>query len=119
MPEISQDAFESLFPAKPPATPQELRLRANSGSACSLEPLFKIIRQQNKNKCIDGVGSSTTGTDGIDLKKDIKGVSDNFMVNFKERSHSIRESSISESENGFVCYENEQAIGYKRELSHR
>lgn len=32
MPEISQDAFESLFPAKPPATVQELRRRANSTS---------------------------------------------------------------------------------------
>lgn len=118
MPEISQDAFESLFPAKPPATPQELRLRANSGSACSLEPLFKIIRQQNKNKCCDGVGSSSSNVGDVDLNRDIKGVADNFMGNFN-RSNSIRENSISENENGFVCYEHEQAIGYKRELSHR
>lgn len=35
MPELSQDVFELANPGTPPATPEELRLRANSNSSSS------------------------------------------------------------------------------------
>lgn len=94
MPEISQDHFESKFPASPPVTVHELRMRANSSGSRSINN-FKQI---------------TLACD--DMNKSDSNLSVDGFAPFRPREQS--DASMYES---FVEYNHK--AGYKRESTHR
>lgn len=89
MPEISQDQFETKYPACPPATVQQLRARANSS------------------------GGRFSFTQNNEYPSDFY-VNQDQMPPF--RSREMSDASMLES---FVDYGHDSTYGYKRELSHR
>lgn len=129
MPEISQEKFEALYPPNPPATPHELRMRANSGGARSLiHPLkpANVARLSTPPPSIIGPTSSRASrSSSISLKYGSSFDDSDSIINeemdehlFMQRAHN-REREYSENE-VFVQFNNhEQYFGYKRELSHR
>ena len=108
MPEISQEKFESLYPADPPATPEELRARANSITSNNTNSMYH--RASITSDVTSSAGVSTT--------------SDEIL---KARSSTRQLRLLSETSNGgdpemmnsFVEFNNEPFHSYKREISHR
>ncbi|XP_021694817.1 cytosolic purine 5'-nucleotidase isoform X1 [Aedes aegypti] len=98
MPELSQDQFEAKLPHKPPATAEELRQRANSGGATSLEASRKRLNSLKASK------STEEGTAG--------------------GSRGPRKSSVTFQEDKSATpkqlhHYDSFVHGYKREISHR
>lgn len=110
MPEISQDHFEAQLPHKPPATVEELRIRANSGGASGLEASrrrLEALRLANANangtaeqQEAGGASGSSSGT------RRPRKSSVTFQDEKPERKLTHTDSFIHD-------------IGYKREISHR
>lgn len=109
MPEISQDHFEAQLPHKPPATVEELRIRANSGGASGLEASrrrLEALRLANANnggaadQQQDGSAGSSSGT------RRPRKSSVTFQDDKPERKLTHGDSFVHD-------------IGYKREISHR
>lgn len=99
MPETSQDAFETMFPAKQPVSAQELRIRSNS------------VNKNNKpiNFQIDNT---------------LVAAESNFwpisasQLGVPRGSRGPRESRVSVGDVD-SCYTAPEPKGYKRESSHR
>lgn len=96
MPETSQDAFETMFPAKQPLSPEELRVRSNS-------------IHSNKPK--------------IRIDNTLVAAESNFWppsINASNLSgqRGPRESRVSVGDVD-SCITAPEPIGYKRESSHR
>lgn len=113
MPEISQDQFETMYPANTPATPQQLRLRANSAGACS------GIHNNNNNSC-DVITESAV----FDRSYNVASNTNEEIAIARKSSRQLRllsETSVGENEmqNSFVGLHNDYFYGYKREISHR
>lgn len=113
MPEISQDHFEAQLPHKPPATVEELRIRANSGGASGLEASrrrLEALRLANANA--NGAGGTAeqqeaAGASGISSgTRRPRKSSVTFQDDKPERKLTHTDSFIHD-------------IGYKREISHR
>lgn len=113
MPEISQDQFETMYPANPPATPQQLRLRANSAGTRS------GIYNNNNNSC-DVITESAV----FDRSNSVTSNTDAEIAIARSSSRQLRllsETSVGETEmaNSFVEFHTDYFYGYKREMSHR
>lgn len=95
MPETSQDAFETMFPAKQPVTAQELRNRSNS-----LSKTNKLINIQMDNTLVAAESNFwPTSSNALGLR-------------------GPRESRVSVGDVD-SCYTAPEPKGYKRESSHR
>lgn len=114
MPEISQDHFEAQLPHKPPATVEELRIRANSGGASGLEASrrrLEALRLANANANGGGgtaeqqEGSSSASGSSSGTRRTRKS-SVTFQDDKPERKLTHADSFVHD-------------IGYKREISHR
>lgn len=101
MPEISQDNFESLYPADPPATPQELRARANSASS-------QTQRQHSLPITLTVNQEESTSMDRPPVTRHLRLLS--------ETSTSGDNDPVI---NTFFEGTNESHLIYKRELAHR
>lgn len=113
MPEISQDQFETMYPANPPATPQQLRLRANSAGARS-------STTQNNNNSFDVITESAV----FDRSNSVTSNTDEEIAIARKSARQLRllsETSVGDAEmaNTFVEFHTDPFYGYKRELSHR
>ncbi|XP_055619794.1 cytosolic purine 5'-nucleotidase isoform X1 [Toxorhynchites rutilus septentrionalis] len=107
MPEISQDQFEDQLPHQPPATVEQLRIRASSGGASSLDEYRKrlsSLRQTNGSS--ESHQNETAGCS----KRNSTG-SGRGSVTFQEDKFTAKQLHHGDS---FV-----QELGYKREISHR
>uniref|UniRef100_A0A336KU73 CSON014006 protein n=1 Tax=Culicoides sonorensis TaxID=179676 RepID=A0A336KU73_CULSO len=107
MPEISQDQFETLYPANVPATPQQLRMRANSAST----------RTNNNNS------SDVTESAVFDRSNSVTSNTDEEIAIARSSARQLRllsETSMADSEmmNSYVELHNDHFHGYKREMSH-
>ncbi|XP_058445329.1 cytosolic purine 5'-nucleotidase isoform X1 [Malaya genurostris] len=102
MPELSQDQFEQKLPHKPPATVEELRIRANSGGASALESSRK--RLDSLRSAANGAGSSS----GSGSRR-----SRNNSVTFQDDAKGVPKPQLFHGDS-FI-----QDIGYKRQISHR
>lgn len=114
MPEISQDQFETMYPANPPATPQQLRLRANSAGARS------GIQNINNNNTFDVITESAV----FDRSNSMTSNTDEEIAIARSSARQLRllsETSVGDGEmaTSFVEFHNDNFYGYKRELSHR
>uniref|UniRef100_A0A1Q3FVE7 Putative cytosolic purine 5'-nucleotidase n=1 Tax=Culex tarsalis TaxID=7177 RepID=A0A1Q3FVE7_CULTA len=113
MPEISQDHFEAQLPHKPPATVEELRIRANSGGASGLEASrrrLEALRLANAN---------ANGAGGTAEQQEAGGASGSSSGTRRPRKSSVTfqddklERKLTHNDS-FI-----HDIGYKREISHR
>uniref|UniRef100_A0A1Q3FV16 Putative cytosolic purine 5'-nucleotidase n=1 Tax=Culex tarsalis TaxID=7177 RepID=A0A1Q3FV16_CULTA len=113
MPEISQDHFEAQLPHKPPATVEELRIRANSGGASGLEASrrrLEALRLANAN---------ANGAGGTAKQQEAAGASGSSSGTRRPRKSSVTfqddklERKLTHNDS-FI-----HDIGYKREISHR
>lgn len=113
MPEISQDHFEAQLPHKPPATVEELRIRANSGGASGLEASrrrLEALRLANAN---------ANGAGGTAEQQEAGGASGCSSGTRRPRKSSVTfqddkpERKLAHTDS-FI-----HDIGYKREISHR
>lgn len=105
MPEVSQDQFEAKLPHLPPATVEELRQRANSGGASSLEASRKRLNSlkdaNGKGEVAAPAASGSSGSRGprkssVTFQEDIKATQkqlhhyDSFVHGYKRQiSHRI------------------------------
>ncbi|XP_055524929.1 cytosolic purine 5'-nucleotidase isoform X1 [Wyeomyia smithii] len=107
MPEISQDQFEAKLPHKPPATVEQLRIRANSGGAASLESSHRrlsALKQSNGDASKSFTSTQEAGgTGAIAAVRRCRKSS----VTFQEEPKLLHSESFIHD------------IGYKRAIKHR
>lgn len=118
MPEISQDQFETMYPANPPATPQQLRLRANSAGTRSGNK-----QNNDTSDVVVGVASSSESA-VFDRSNSVTSNTDEEIAIARSSARQLRllsETSVGDAEmvNSFVEFHNDHFYGYKREMSHR
>jgi hypothetical protein len=87
MPEISQDVFESLYPAPKPVTAQELRLRANSGGARSMTPPKSSDKVEKKKMTPPAQFRERELSETELLEEFVQGASDQIFGYKREDSH--------------------------------
>jgi hypothetical protein len=115
MPEISQDVFESLYPAPKPVTALELRIRANSGGARTLTPPSSSDRvKQTRDLTLGQQPARSDGKNGNYYPSASMTATVSHVGQFREREFS--ETELLEE---FVQGASDQIFGYKRENSHR
>lgn len=115
MPETSQDAFETRFPAKQPVTAQELRERSNSLSKkrqLNKNPLE--IRVDNPLVAAESNFWPPNPTDAASLTLAAAAAA----VGGRAAKSGGREARISVGELD-SCITIPEPVGYKREISHR
>lgn len=109
MPEISQEKFESLYPADPPATPEELRARANSITSNNTNSMYHRASVPS-DVTTSSAGISTTSDEILEAQSSTR-----QLRLLSETSN----GGDPEMMNSFVEFQNEHYQGYKREMSHR
>lgn len=118
MPETSQDAFETMFPAKQPVTAQELRERSNSLSKkrqLNKNPLE--IRVDNPLVAAESNFWPPNPTDAASLT--VAAAAAAAAVGGRAAKSGGREARISVGELDSCITIPEPIPGYKRESSHR
>lgn len=120
MPETSQDAFETLFPAKQPISAQELRQRSNSVNKNQKQRLNQKpleIRVDNPLVAAESNFWPPTPTDGASLSVAVAAAAAAAGGGGVLKGGG-REARISVTELD-SCYTIPEPVGYKRESSHR
>lgn len=115
MPEISQDNFESLNPSEPPATPQELRARANSASGAD-RPQSTMTQSGVTNANVNNnnrISRSVPSTTAEEIAQ-----TQSSTQQLRLMSESAAEECDSPT-NTFVGFQNDYIYGYKRKMTHR
>ncbi|XP_055585657.1 cytosolic purine 5'-nucleotidase isoform X2 [Uranotaenia lowii] len=117
MPELSQDQFEAKLPHKPPATAEELRLRANSGGAAALEASRRRLNSLKLAAAAGANGSEQPPAEAALGECKSPRRPRKSSVTFQDETvdaKSGQQRKLYQGDNSFV-YE----FGYKREISHR
>ncbi|XP_038110841.1 cytosolic purine 5'-nucleotidase isoform X1 [Culex quinquefasciatus] len=111
MPEISQDHFEAQLPHKPPATVEELRIRANSGGASGMEAsrrrleALRLANAANGGATVEQKDGGAAAAGSTATRRPRKS-SVTFQDDKPDRKLAHADSFVHD-------------IGYKREISHR
>lgn len=115
MPEISQDNFELLNPSDPPATPQELRARANSSSGADRRSATSGANNTSVNNRISRSISSTTAQEIAQAQSSTR----QLRLMSENSSGSASGGECETPTNAFVGFQKDYIYGYKREMTHR
>lgn len=116
MPEISQDNFELLNPSDPPATPQELRARANSSSG--VDRRSSAMTGANDSSVNNRIARSISSTTAEEIAQ-AQSSTRQLRLMSENSSGSASGGECETPTNTFVGFQNDYIFGYKREMTHR